>query len=167
MVGIAILMMACGAIGLRLHTAIEKKRFTSGLDKLKARLIDTRLIAANMQSDWKGILQLKNGEWIFESYCLDESKFHARSLPLGAFSLFLNQEKKESLEFLFAASGQVRMEKDFEGVLFFSKKAYDATWKFPEIFLLDESKDGKKIGSPVPRWSLNYFFLVMLTESTG
>lgn len=151
MIAISLILIAGSAIGIKLHTAIEKRRFGSSLERFRSRLIDCRQLALNMQSDWKGVLQKTSDEWAFFGYTLDEVRFkNFPPLKLGSFSLFFNQKKVEKIEFLFSSTGQVVVEKSSFGTLLFSTKSSCIIWELPQIFQLDENLDGKRLGPVRP-----------------
>lgn len=151
MIAISLLLIAGGAIGAKLHRSIEKKRFTSSLDRLKTRLSDCRQLALNMQADWKGALYHNEDKWVFEAYTLDEAKMN-RFLPLKleSFDLYWNGNKIDQVSFLFASGGEVRVEKEATGTFLFKKNKDSDRWEIPLIFRLDESPDGSKSGPQHP-----------------
>ena len=140
MVAISLLIMASGAIGWKMHGMIERKRFTAGVERLHSRLLTCRRLALNMQADWRGSLQWNGEKWLFEAYCIDSPRT-PKLIPfsLDALSISLDGEKKESMIFDFAASGEILP----RGLIVIGQKKMEVKWKLPDLFLLEEgSKRG-------------------------
>ncbi len=142
---IAVIAIAGGALGWKLHQMVARKRFTSSVERLHSRLHVCRRLALNMQADWRGTLDKKEGRWAFETFSTDSDS----TLPilwLDSFVVFLNGEEKEDLAFDFTATGEVYP----KGVLVFaSSKDHkeSITWTLPDLFHL---KEGKELGPLSP-----------------
>ncbi|MBI3508941.1 MAG: hypothetical protein HY069_04845 [Chlamydiia bacterium] len=135
----------------KLQPLIEKKRFSSSLERFESRLIAMRFLAVNTQSDWEGVLRREGKGYVFAMRCLGVTK--TRSMPnlaLQAVELKWNGKIVHELHFLFLASGEVRVEKEMEGNLRFSKKDLKAEWDFPRLFKMDGCLDGKRVGPVHP-----------------
>src|SRR5690242_11523293 len=74
MAGLALVLMAAGAITWKMVGFIEKRRFKTDLEQLKSRILTTHALAVNMQADWEGILKRDGKIWIFQTICLDPPK---------------------------------------------------------------------------------------------
>ena len=145
MVAISIMLIAAGAIGWKMFRMIERKRFSSGAEKLRSRLFTCRQLALNMQADWEGVLRRDGKKWTFEAKCVDSPEVAGLPpLVLDILIFSLDGEKKELLSFYFTATGEIYP----KGVLLIRQSATDPEaprieWKFPEIFLKEE---GDKLG---------------------
>lgn len=137
MVALVLLVIAGGGIVWKMQGAIQKKRFQSELERFRARLTVCQRLSVAMQSDWKGVLERKGNEWVFEVSCEEE----ARKLPpLTLHSkILLNGKKFDGMTFDFFSSGEV-----FPlATLTFSQKDERTEWQLSEIF---EREEGKKLG---------------------
>ena len=146
---IALIALASGALGWKLHQMIAKKRFTSSAERLRSRLHTCRRLALNCQADWKGVLTWNGKKWVFETFCPDSPGLPPLPpLSLDYLVLFLDREEKKFLTFDFTATGEVYP----KGILTLSpsrekRGADQIVWKLPDIFLLEE---GKKLGPVHP-----------------
>ena len=147
LVAICLLTLIAGALGWKLHGMIARKRFTSGIERLRSRLLTCRRLALNMQADWRGVLQWNGETWVFEAVCVESPKMPGLSpLSIDSLTIFLDGEKKEFLAFDFTASGDVFP----KGILTIAPKTGESDkieWKFPDLFLLEE---GEKLGPVHP-----------------
>jgi len=139
MVGIALLTLASGVIGWRMHKAIQKKKFQSGIERLKERFFICQRLAVATQDDWTGEFKQKEKDWVFELSCIDGKIKKLPTLTLEGITIALNGKKVSELDFEFYSSGQVVP----EGVLRFSQDSLQEEWKISEIF---QREEGKKLG---------------------
>ncbi len=147
MVALALILIAGGFAGWKMHQAVCKKRFQSELSRLQSRLLTCQRLATAMQCDWKGVLSKKGSEWNFETVCiesLDAKKM--KPLQLHSFDLFYNGKKTEFLEIDFFSSGQT----DPDGSLLFVQEEQKSEMRFPELFQRESSGNSKKKGPPFP-----------------
>ncbi len=142
MVALALILIASGLTGWKMHQAVCKKRFQSDLDRLQSRLLICHRLSVAMQSDWKGVLTRQGKEWTFETFCPDAGEAKKwKPLRLHSFDLFLDGKKVQEFEIEFFSSGQILP----EGNLLFSEEDRKAEWNLQEIFRIDSSgKDMKK-----------------------
>ena len=143
MVAIVILAIVSGIVGLRMHKAIEKKKFQSELERLRVRFTVSQRLALAMQADWKGTLKRERKGWIFETACEEVSGKRLTPLHLEGIEIFFNGKKVDELTIDFFASGQTFP----DGVFLFVRDSEKAQWKTSELFLRDE---GKKLGPVHP-----------------
>jgi prepilin-type N-terminal cleavage/methylation domain-containing protein len=139
MVAIVILVMASGVVGLRMHKAIEKKKFQSELERLRIRFTVSQRLASSMQADWKGTLKREGKGWIFETVCEEVNGKELKPLHLDGIEIFFNGKKVKELSVDFYSSGHTSP----EGLFLFVRDGEKAQWKTSELFLRDE---GKKLG---------------------
>jgi len=108
MVGIALVLIAAGAIGWKMQDMIVKKRFKGDLERLKSRVLSIQALAVNMQADWNGILKFDGKTWTFEALCLDPPRAKAFSpMTLHVTDVLLDGKKQETYSFQFFSSGEV------------------------------------------------------------
>jgi prepilin-type N-terminal cleavage/methylation domain-containing protein len=147
-VAIALIAIAAGSLGLKLHRLIEKKRFESDVGQFLFQAAACQRLAVNMQSDWRGVFSKQGGDWVFKASCVDQPK--ERSLPQAALrsvELSFNGEARDVLFIDFYASGEVLP----HGSLTLSKdtnkpKALKKTVVFPDLFSREESRASKHLG---------------------
>jgi prepilin-type N-terminal cleavage/methylation domain-containing protein len=143
MVAIVILVIASSVVGLRMHKAIEKKKFQSELERLRIRFTVSQRLATAMQADWKGTLKHEGKGWIFETVCDEVSGKRLTPLHLEALKIFFNGKTVKELTVDFFASGHTFP----EGVFLFERGEEKSQWKTSELFLRNE---GKKLGPVHP-----------------
>lgn len=135
MVAFSLILMAGGAIGWKMHGLLEKKRFSSGVEKLTSRLEALRSFALNTQADWKGTLsQRKSGQWVLEACCID-APGKTSSLTLEPLELFWDGQRQYRIEFFFTATGQVLPKGTLE---LRSAKGESRRFVFPNFFFIEE-----------------------------
>jgi type II secretory pathway pseudopilin PulG len=145
MVALALILTASGTVGLKMHQAVEKKRFQSDLQKLEARFGVCQRMAATMQSDWKGTLAKQGREWVFDAVCVDRPKAKPlRPLRLNSMDFFFEGKKSEGISIDFFSSGHVLP----EGELLFKGGGQKKGLKIPQMFF-SESKETAKNPAPV------------------
>jgi len=143
MVAIVILVIASGVVGLRVHKAVEKKKFQSELDRLRVRFTISQRLATAMQADWKGTLKREEKGWVFETACEEVEGKRLSPLHLEGIEIQFNGKKVRELTIDFFSSGHTSPEGTFQ----FSRDSEKIQWKTSEIFLRDE---GKKLGPAHP-----------------
>lgn len=148
MVAIVIVVIASGVIGLRMHKAIEKKKFQSELARLRVRFTVSQRLAVACQADWKGSLKREGKGWIFETVCEEVSGKKLTPLHFESIEIFFNGKKVDDLTIDFFASGQTFP----EGIFLFIRDSETVEWKTSEIFFREE---GKKLGPAHPNHSNN------------
>jgi prepilin-type N-terminal cleavage/methylation domain-containing protein len=140
MIAILLIAMASGLIAMKLYPAIEKKKFSSDLERLKCRLFTAQKLAMTMQADWKGILKKESSGWVFTVECEGQEGKRLAPLHLSKMDISLNQKNISSeLAFDFFASGHF----DPVGVFSFSFGPNRASWENVELF---QREEGKKLG---------------------
>ncbi len=139
MVGLALILMAAGAIGWKMHGFLETRRFRTSLEQLKSRILTAHRMAVNMQADWEGILKREGNHWTFEAVCLDPPSLKPRACLKLHFSRILFEGKEQSqFTFTFFSSGEIRPSGSYQFQS--SKDEKSENWNLPEIF-------GKSAGS--------------------
>ncbi len=130
-----LLVIASGAIGINMHKAIQKKKFQSELDQLKALLITSQKLALAMQADWQGTLRKEAQGWVFESVCEEISGKKLTPLHLGETEIFFNGKKIRKLEVDFFSSGLTLP----EGVFVFLRNSQKVEWRTADLFSFQAS----------------------------
>lgn len=141
MIGIALLIVASGLVGWKMHQAIAKKRFQSELDLFYSRCAVCCRIAVASKSDWKGVLKKQGNEWIFQTYC-DETPQRLKPLKFSSFELWVNNQKEAELSIDFISTGLV-----FPSVLLRFEPAAaggppSEEWLIPDRFHFTAGKQG-------------------------
>lgn len=138
MVAFALLVIAAGAIGLKMHHGVQEKRFRTEMDRLKTRCIACQKMAIAMQSDWEGVLRKEGKKWIFETRCLDSIQEKKLS-PLvfeTPFQFSFNDQTASGIQLDFYSSGLVLP----KGKVKFTKdKDKSQQWNIQEIFSLPQN----------------------------
>ena len=144
-VGLSLILMAAGAIGWKMHSFIETRRFKTDLEKLKSRILTTQRLAVNMQADWEGTLKQEGKNWVFATECLDAPKTKAYSpIKLHLSDILLDGKKKGVVFILFFSSGEIWP----AGVLTFQNSKDGATevWDLPAIFGKSQGSGREQLG---------------------
>lgn len=147
MIGLALLVLATGAIGWKMHAFLEKRRFQADLEQLASRIHTLHHMAVNMQADWKGVLKRHEKKWSFETRCVEQPK--SRSLPslsFHPFSLFVDGKEQDGITIEFFSSGEIRPHAN----LLFRRDSQSKEWKLPGIFKIEEGDGTKKLGPVHP-----------------
>jgi prepilin-type N-terminal cleavage/methylation domain-containing protein len=134
LIGIALLAIASGLVGWKMHRAIQKKEFHSALERLKSRFIVCQRLAVATQADWQGQFQKSEAGWVFETTC-DEGRVKKLSpLQLGSLEILLDGKRVNGLTVDFFASGQVSP----AGTFRFMRKEEIVEWKVSELIQREE-----------------------------
>jgi hypothetical protein len=143
MVAITLLVIASGAIGIKMHTAVRKKQFHAQLERLQARLLVSQKLAIATQADWKGVLKKQGKEWVYTTTCEEEQARKLSPLRLLSLEIFFEREKVDELQIDFFASGQVLPEGNF----LFTANNEKIRWETKEVF---QRQAGQKSGPTHP-----------------
>lgn len=143
LIAIVLLAIASSVVGLRMHKAIEKKKFQTELERLRSRLRVSQKLAVSMQADWRGTLKKGEKGWIFEARCEEVEGRRLTPLHLDRLEIFFNGKRVDELNLDFFASGHISP----DGVFLFQSDAGKERWKTSDLFLREE---GKKLGPPYP-----------------
>jgi hypothetical protein len=108
MVGLALILMAAGAIGWKMQGFLETRRFRVSLEQFRSRLLTAQCMAVNMQADWEGVLRRDGKNWTFETVCLDPPSVKGRALKLHFSKVFFEGKEESGIAFTFFSSGEVR-----------------------------------------------------------
>ena len=139
MVAIVILTLASGVIGLKMHGAVQKKRFQSDLDRFRARMLVSQKIAVSTEADWSVVIRKIGGQWVLASSCDEPNAKKMPLLRLNFTSIHFNQSPADELTFNFFSSGKVLP----EGTFAFSFKSEKAEVLLTDLFKSEEgTKDG-------------------------
>lgn len=145
MIAISLLILATSAIGWKMHGMIEKKRFSSHVERLHSRLLTCRQLSLNMQADWKGILACQGKKWTFDAFCVDNPKTpQLPPLILESLEFTWNGEDRKILSFEFTASGDIFPQGSLQ---IQNGKMGAVEWKFPDLFSF---REGNKLGPTHP-----------------
>ncbi len=134
LIAIVLLAIASSVVGLRMHKAIEKKKFQTELQQLRSRIKVSQKLAISMQADWRGTLKKEEKGWVFEAKCEEVEGRRLPPLHLDRLEIFFNGKRVEELNFDFFASGHTFP----EGVFLFQSDAGKERWKTSELFLREE-----------------------------
>ena len=146
MIALALILIASGVTGWKMHQAVCKKRFQSDLQKLEARLWVCHKMALAMQSDWRGTLTRDREGWVFEAVCVDRPEARPlKPLRLHPLDLYFERGKKESMTIDFFASGHVLPEGEW---LFLGPSNQRKSFEFPQMFF-SESTSASNNPAPV------------------
>ena len=148
-VGLSLILIAGGAVGWKMHSFVETRRFKTDLQQLKSRILTTQMLAVNMQADWEGTLKQEGKNWIFTASCLDAPKSKTyRPIKLHLSEIFLDGKRRNLFSFIFFSSGESWP----AGVLTFQnfKDGAVETWDFPAIFGKSEGSGSGKLGPVHP-----------------
>lgn len=150
MVACSLLIMASGVIGWKAYQMIENKRFQSETEKLRSQFFSCHRLALNMQADWRGVLRKLNDQWVFEAICLDHP--NKKKLPpifLHSYTVVFKGTIQNELTLDFFSSGAIFP----QGELVFYQNFGDPksrlkTYKFPDLFSIEEG-NGEKVLGPI------------------
>lgn len=107
MVAFVLLAIASSIVGVRMHKAIEKKKFYSEIERFKNRLFVSQRLALAMQSDWKGVLKKENDGWTFLVTCEESNVRQLKPLRMEKKQILFNGREVQELEFSFFSTGIV------------------------------------------------------------
>lgn|GEM_PF-1256127 len=151
-VAFSLLLIACGSVGWKMYQVIEKRRFQSDLEQLRSRFFTCHSLALNMQADWKGLLHLVKGKWVFEATCFEHAT--KKTLPpivLHSFVLSFKGEVQDFLLIDFFSSGAISPQGD---LIFYQDPSDPKTrkeiWKLPDILQFQEGNGSKELGPMHP-----------------
>ena len=131
MVAIVLIALASGVVAFNMRGAIEKKKFRSDLERLRARLTLAQKLALAMESDWKGVLKKEPGGWVFATEAEGVDTRKVPPLHLGQIEISFNGKPVRELTIDFFATGLTLPEGDFV----FVRGAEKAEWKISEILV--------------------------------
>lgn len=108
-VAIALVAMASGIVGLKMHKLIEAKRFRSEVERIVFRVSMLHKKSLASQKDCQGKLY-ENGSkgWVFEEIGDEISRYCSRPIQLGKMKIALGQRLVDQILFEFSASGNVK-----------------------------------------------------------
>lgn len=139
MIAFVLIAIASGIVSLKMHGAIEKKKFHSDIDRLKARMCVAQKLAMAGQADWSGILKREGRGWVFSIHCEEVSGKQLIPLHIAKMDIVLNGKKvQDQLHFDFFASGHTAP----EGVISFTRDSYQSKWNGFDLFQRNEGKKG-------------------------
>ncbi|MDE3055202.1 MAG: prepilin-type N-terminal cleavage/methylation domain-containing protein [Verrucomicrobiota bacterium] len=107
LISLAVVAFISGALFLSSRTTREKKRFSSDIARLSAHINMLQKIAMNTQTDWNATLSQKDEKWLFCAECTDQKARKIPDLNLGSFSLLIEGQRTDRLQFSFFSSGEV------------------------------------------------------------
>ncbi len=140
MIALVLILLVGSFTGWEMHHAMQKKRFQSELERLRVRFIVMQKLAVAMQADWKGVLQRRGKEWLFEAICEEERGKKLSPLPLGTMKIFFEKEEISVISLDFYASGEILPEGEF----LFVQDSNQMKWKTSELFQKEEkSKENR------------------------
>ncbi len=136
LIAISLVLLASGAMGWKVHAMIDKKRFSSNVERLRDRLLTCRRLALNTQSDWQGEIRRVGNRCTYEAASAEMVESIVTSNFQG-ITIFFEGEKRELLSLYFTSTGEIFP----KGLLRIqTKEDLFVEWKFPDIFFLEEGK---------------------------
>jgi hypothetical protein len=151
-IGLALILMAAGAMSWKIHGFVEKKRFATDLERLRSRITTIHRMAVNMQLDWEGTLVRDGKNWTFKVSCLDSSTAPTYApIQLTLAELAFNGEAQEAFCLTLYSSGEIRP----RGRLRFrsSRDPKPVEWDLPAIFGIQEGDGVRQLGPVHPNES--------------
>ena len=144
MIAIVLLSIVSSLVSIKMTRAVEKKKFQSDVDRLKARMGLAQKLAMAMQADWTGCLEREGDGWIFYIQCDEISNKQLTPLHIASMEISLNQKKIGSrLDFDFYASGHSFP----DGTFLFKQKSHQIKCSTLDLY---ERKEGNKSGPSHP-----------------
>jgi len=140
MIAFFLLTLAGGAIGIKMYRAVEKKKYTSEMERLESRCMACHKLALATQTDFVGRFSKRKKGWVFETECVEDSSKSFSPIELNFSELLLNGKAvKRELVIDFFSSGQIVP----KGTLSFKHPSMQTVWETSKIFQRDE---GVKLG---------------------
>lgn len=136
---LALLVIASGALGWKVHQMIVRKSFLSHVEKIHSRLLAYRRLALNCQADWEGTFaRNREGVWVFSSRCIDfPREIGFSSLTFDGIDISFEGEPKRSLTIVFTATGEV-YPKGHLAMVSRASPSLRVEWNLPELFSCEQ-----------------------------
>src|SRR3990167_10410551 len=83
MVAIALLALVGGVVSIKMHDAVEKKKFHSDIERFKEKIIVAQRIAVASQADWSGCLNKGKTGWDFSIHSEERGSKQIKPLHLA------------------------------------------------------------------------------------
>jgi prepilin-type N-terminal cleavage/methylation domain-containing protein len=116
MIAIALLALASGAVGWKIHALLKRERFKTDVARLEQLLLQSRMIALNTKADWHLTLQPTKKGWQAILLCQedpDRSPSFGRASVLGPFDLSYRGKPAAPFTILFYSTGKVEPQGTF------------------------------------------------------
>jgi type II secretory pathway pseudopilin PulG len=107
MLAIAILAMAGSAVFFRVNKLIERNRFDTDTNRLKALLLSSRTLSLNTHSDWRLDFKKVNNSWEIQLHCLEDLDL-SYPTPKISQTITFNGKSIDRFAIDFFATGLVR-----------------------------------------------------------
>jgi hypothetical protein len=151
MVALALLTMAAGMIGWKIHGAIAKKKFTTNLSRIQIQMESCYRLAINTRVDWWVTLERMDDRLMVTAQSSAGSTllpFQPRAFPIDPLKMEFNGEPAEKFRIYFSPTGKISP----DGVLSLSIKDLHQELKIPELFQRNEraEKQGPTHPDDVP-----------------
>lgn len=131
MIAIFIIAISASGVGYKLYSLLEKKRFSSDVERVISRLVSLHVLSQLNHQDLLLKSEKKEGKIIFFSFSSSQNYyFQDPPLTIDDAQFILNQNMTENLDFTFYSSGQI---KPF-GVLTIVRKEMKKEIVFSELF---------------------------------
>ena len=139
MVAIALLAIVGLVVNLKMHGAIEKKKFQSDIDRFKEKMAIAQKLAVASQTDWTGTLKKEQTGWIFLIQSEDPNSKKIKPLHIAELDILFNGKKvNKQMTFDFFSSGHTSL----NGELVFSRSLHKGVLKLTDLFKREEGKKG-------------------------
>lgn len=140
MLGIALLMLAAGAVSWNVHKAVKKYQFRSEVSRLQLQLQSCHRLALNTSADWKFHLIRDENHLRVQILSLHSPLRPPKPLLLSRLSLFFNGQEVEELSIYFSPTGRIEP----KGLLELASSSQRQEISFSKLFRLREipDKDG-------------------------
>lgn len=126
-----IIAISASGIGFKLYSLLEKKRFSSDVDRVMARMVSLHVLSQLNHQDVFLKTAKTEGKIIFSSFSLTQNYFFQDPpLTIDEAQFILNQNMTENLDVTFYSSGQIKP----LGVLTIVRKEMKKEIVFSELF---------------------------------
>ncbi len=110
MLGLALLLLAAGAVSWNVHQAVKKYKFRSDVSRLELQLTSCYTLALNTAVDWTFHLTCKEGRLRAQTLCLHSSNPPPKPLLFDSLQASFNGEEFEELSIYFSPTGRIEPE---------------------------------------------------------
>lgn len=107
MIGLALLLLAAGAVSWNVHQAVKKYKFRSDIARVQLQLESCYTLALNTAVDWKFHLAYKQDRLRVQALCLHGSAPSAKPLLIDSLKVLFNGQEIEELAVYFSPTGRV------------------------------------------------------------
>jgi hypothetical protein len=137
MLGIALLMLAAGAVSWNVYQAVKKYKFKSNVSRLQVQLQSCYRLALNTSLDWKFHLSYDKHHLRVQALCLHGSAAPPKALLLDPIKVLFNGQEAEQLSIYFSPTGLIEP----EGFLELSFSSYHHEILLSDLFRIKQLPD--------------------------